>query len=128
MKNVALALVCLITVGFSASSFAVNWVSILKNTPAERFKDDDLEMFIAASRKALNETPDGQTVSWDNPATKARGSITVDETRVRGGQTCKRVRVENQAGTRKGKQALDVCKGSDGRWALAPTPAPAKKP
>ena len=37
---------------FSSVAAAQNWVGILKNTPAERFDEEDLKLFLDASRKA----------------------------------------------------------------------------
>ena len=100
---------------------ALNWVPLLKNSPAERFDEDDLQMFIVNARKAVNETPDNQTVSWENPATKANGDITVLKTFQKDGRTCKRVRVRNEAGGRKATSVVDACK-FETRWRLIGAP------
>ena len=36
-------------------SLAQNWVGLLKNTPAERFDEEDLRIFMDTGRKALAE-------------------------------------------------------------------------
>lgn len=99
------------------SALAQNWVGLLKNTPAERFDEEDLRIFMDAGRKALNETPDGQTLAWENPKTRARGDITVLKTFESKGRPCKEVRVRNQAGGRKGDNTLSLCKVED-KWRL----------
>lgn len=101
----------------SSAAAAQNWVGLLKNTPAERFDEEDLRIFMDAGRKALNETPDGQTLTWENPKTRARGDITVLKSFESKGRPCKEVRVRNEAGGRKGDNKLNLCQ-VDGKWRL----------
>jgi len=114
-------LAALLFLGAASPAMALNWVPLLKNSPAERFDDDDLQMFLTNARKAVNETPDNQTVSWENPDTKANGDITVLRTYEKDGRTCKRVRVRNEAGGRKATSVVDACKVGD-RWRLISAP------
>jgi surface antigen len=108
----AWALLCAIPV-----AQAQNWVGLLKNTPAERFDEDDLRIFMDAGRKALNDTPDNQSVKWGNPQTRAGGEITVLRSFESKGLPCKEVRVRNEAQGRKGDNKLNLCK-KDGKWRL----------
>lgn len=96
---------------------AQNWVGLLKNTAAERFDDEDLQLFLANSRKALAEGKEGETSSWENPKTRARGDITVLRTFESKGRPCKEVRVRNQAQGRKGDNTFNLCQ-VDGKWRL----------
>jgi surface antigen len=96
---------------------AQNWVGLLKNTPAERFDDEDLRLFMDTGRKALNETPDGETLSWENPKTRARGDITVVRSFEWKTHPCKEVKLHNEAQGRKGDSTLGLCK-VDGKWRL----------
>jgi surface antigen len=96
------------------SALAQNWVGLLKNTPAEQFDEEDLRIFLDAGRKALNDTPDNQSVTWENPPTKARGEITVLRSFESKGLPCK-VRVRNEAGGRKGDNKLSLCR-AEGKW------------
>ena len=114
-------LAALLFLGAASPAMALNWVPLLKNSPAERFDDDDLQMFIINARKALNEAADNQTVSWENPDTKANGDITVLKTYEKDGRTCKRVRVRNEAGGRKASSVVDACKVGS-RWRLIGAP------
>ena len=110
----------LFAIVLAAASFAAaaqNWIGLLKNTPAERFDEEDLRMFLDTSRKALNEAPDNQTLSWENPKTRARGDITVLKSFESKGRPCKEVRVRNEAGGRKGDNKLNLCKVED-KWRL----------
>lgn len=101
----------------SPLAMAQNWVGLLKNTPAERFDEDDLRIFMDAGRKALNDTPDNQSVKWENPQTRAHGEITVLRSFESKGLPCKEVRVRNEAQGRKGDNKLNLCK-KDGKWRL----------
>jgi surface antigen len=96
---------------------AQNWVGILKNTPAERFDEEDLRLFLDASRKALSDAPDNQPQSWENPKTRARGEITVLKSFESKGLPCKEVRVRNEAQGRKSDNKLNLCKKDD-KWRL----------
>jgi surface antigen len=116
-----LAVILAAAAAASPPALALNWVPLLKNTPAERFDDDDLQMFLAAARKAVNETPDNQTLSWENPDTRAHGDITVLKSFEKDGKTCKRVRVRNEAGGRRASSIIDACKFGD-RWRLIGAP------
>ncbi len=104
---------------------AQNWIPLLKNTPFERFDDEDLKLFLDNARKALDQGRDGETHAWDNPATRHRGDVTVLRTTERDGRTCKRVRVRNEADGRKGDTPVTACK-VDGKWRLV-TQSQAKK-
>jgi len=101
----------------SSAATAQNWIGLLKNTPAERFDKEDVRIFVATSDKALDETPDGQTLSWENPKTQHHGQITVLRSFESKGRSCKDLRVRNEADGRKGDNKLSWCK-VDGKWRL----------
>jgi surface antigen len=122
--RVALGILVTAIAFFASPAFAVNWISVLKNTPAERFDDEDLRLFLDASRKALNEAPDNQPVTWENPKTKAGGELTVLKSFEWKSQPCKHVRVRNHADGRKNDVTLNACK-IENRWRLV-TPAQLK--
>jgi surface antigen len=48
----------------------------LNFSPVRHFTEQDWQLATAAVRQALNETQDGETVSWDNPQSKSFGTIT----------------------------------------------------
>ena len=116
-----LAIAAFILAGAASPALAQNWVGLLKNTPAEQFDEDDLRIFMDAGRKALNEAPDKQSVTWENPKTRARGEITVLRSFESKGRPCKEVRVRNQAGGRKGDHTLNLCKVEE-KWRLLSAP------
>jgi surface antigen len=105
----------------SPAALALNWVPVLKNSPAERFDDEDLQLFIKTARRTVNEAPDFQTVSWENPDTKHRGDFTILKTFKKEGHTCKQVRVQTEADGRKATSTVDACQ-IDGKWRLIGAP------
>ena len=108
-------------VAASPAALALNWVPVLKNSPGERFDDEDLQLFITTARKTVNEAPDFQTVSWENPDTKHRGDFTILKTFKKEGRTCKQVRVHTEADGRQATSTVDACQ-IDGKWRLIGAP------
>jgi surface antigen len=98
-------------------AFAQNWVTLLKNTPAESFDDEDLRLFLDAARKTLNEAPDNQPVAWENPKSRNRGEMTVLRSFEWKGNACKEVRVRNESRGRKSDNRRSLCR-VDERWRL----------
>ena len=101
----------------SPALMAQNWVGLLKNGPAERFDAEDLRMFMDTAQKALAEGKDDETLSWENPKTRARGDITVLRSFEWKTNPCKEVRIRNQAQGRKGDVNFGMCQ-VDGKWRL----------
>lgn len=117
------ALPILIVAGLFAAApaaRAMNLIPLLKDTPAELFTVQDYELFDAALKKALDELRQEGAVQWDNPDTRAGGSVTVVREYQREGSACKRLRLDNHANNRKGHTTFDFCRQADGRWVLAP--------
>ena len=114
-----------ILIAFLASlagpALALNWVPLLKNSPAERFDEEDLQLFLTTARKTVNEAPDNQTVSWENPDTKHHGDFTILKSFEKDGQPCKRVRVRNEADGRKASSVVDACRVGT-KWRLIGAP------
>jgi len=117
MRSFALVPLAVALVAASPAATAQNWAPLLKDTPFERFNKDDNAMFLEHARKALEETKDNETVSWENPATKHGGSFTVLSTTEKEGRTCKSVRVRTQAETLKRDNVANLCR-VEGKWRL----------
>jgi|SRR5688572_4138489 len=96
---------------------AQNWVTLLKNTPAERYDEEDLRMFLDTARKALAEGKENDVLRWENPRTRARGEFTVLRVFEWQSHPCKEVRVYSEAGGRKGANDRSLCQ-VDGKWRL----------
>jgi surface antigen len=110
-------LVAMALAGFSSLAAAQNWVGLLKNSPAESFDDEDLQLFLATGRKALNEGKDNETLRWENPKTRARGEVTVTSSYKWKSYGCKELRVYSEAGGRKGTSTFNLC-SVEGKWRL----------
>jgi len=97
---------------------AQNWVTLLKNTPAESFDDEDLRLFLDTARKVLDGgVPENQPVSWENPKSRNRGEITALRRFESKGRACTEVRVRNESRSRKSDNRRILCK-VDERWRL----------
>ena len=101
----------------SANVQAQNWVSLLKNTPAEFFDDEDVKLFLAAARGALDGVDDNQVRGWQNPRSGHHGDATVLRRFDSKGRPCKELRVRNEAQGRKSDQRFNLC-SVEGRWRL----------
>ena len=105
---------------------AQNWIGLLKNTPAERFNEEDLKLFLEASRKALNDTPAGQSVTWQNPVSGSRGELKVVKTFSWQDNPCRQLRIHSETTDRKGASSLYLCQ-VQGQWkVLSPSQAKGK--
>ena len=100
------------------SASAQNWVTLLKNTPAESFDDEDLRLFLDTARKVLDGgAPENQPVAWENPKSRNRGDMTVLRNFESKGRPCKEVRVRNESRGRKSDNRRILCR-VDERWRL----------
>jgi hypothetical protein len=99
---------------------AAGWVAVLKNTPAEVFDDEDLQMFLAAAGKVLNAESPAEPLSWSNPATGAAGRFKeLGHSQSKDGQPCKRMQFWVSAKARSETSAIwTACKTTQGRWVL----------
>jgi len=116
------ALVTLIAMSLALPASATGWIAMMKNSPAERFDDEDIGMFVAAAKTALAAEGEVKPVAWSNPATGSGGSFTeLGRSLAKDGSPCKRMRVATYAKGRAEKAATwNACKGTDGRWRIAP--------
>jgi surface antigen len=96
---------------------AQNWIGLLKNTPAENFNEEDLKLFLDASRKALNESAAGETVKWQNPVSGSGGELKVVKLFTWHDYPCRQVRVSSHTVDRKGNSTLNLCQVT-GKWKL----------
>ena len=110
-------ILALVIAAVAAPAAAQNWVRLLKNTPAERFDEEDLRLFLDNARKTLAEGKVNETSSWENPKTRARGELTVLRNFESKGLPCKEVRMHNEAQGRKNTSELSLCQ-VEGKWRL----------
>jgi surface antigen len=117
MKPLAAILLAAAAAAAAPAATAQNWVGLLKNTPAERFDEEDLRLFMDTARKALDGAAEKQPLAWENPKTRARGELTVLRSFESKGRPCKELRVRNEVPGRKGDTRLSFCRVED-KWRL----------
>jgi len=110
-------LVFVLSLCVSAPAATQVWIPMLKNTPAERFDEDDLRIFMDLARKALDQGKENETLSWENPKTRHGGDVTVLRSFEWKGYGCKEVRINNRAEGRQAENHLNWCK-VEGKWRL----------
>lgn len=96
-------------------------VGFMKDAPyAAHFTAEDRKVFHVQLNQALSEAKEGETRSWENPATGAKGEITALSRLPAPDENCRRAHVVNQARGRTGRGEHVFCRTSDGQWLLAP--------
>lgn len=105
---------------YGAFANAAGWISILKNTPAETFQDQDLRLFLDTAKQVLEADTEAQTVTWSNPDTGAGGSFLVlGQSIAKDGSLCKRVLFSVYATKSPARKAIwTACKSAKGQWQL----------
>jgi surface antigen len=102
---------------------AAGWVMLLKDTPAQKFQEEDLRMFLEAARDALNAEGPPKPVQWSNPKNGTGGSFLVIGESTREGMPCRRLRFSTYApgypNPPKSSTTWTACKNAEGRWKLA---------
>ncbi len=122
MKESLIVLMALI--GFAAmSAYAQTWSPALEDSPLSRFSEEDISLFAAARKEALEQRADGSEVPWQNPDTGASGTVTPTRTDRTGGRECRMLRVVNQAEGQSEQSEFWFCKMPDGTWKIA-SPVP----
>jgi surface antigen len=103
--------------GVMASAYGSN-LRFLEDSAVSKMTDADTEVLRSAMRKALDDTPDGQSRRWENPATGARGVLTPLDTFDLDGVTCRKLELSNEIGGVSGRSVFDFCRQADGTWKI----------
>ena len=105
-------------------AYAAGWVKLLAHTPAEKFEEEDLRMFLEAARDTLNAEGPPKTVEWSNPKNQTGGSFLVVGETTRSGLPCRRIKFATYApgfaNPPKTWTTWTLCKVDD-RWKVADT-------
>jgi hypothetical protein len=100
-------------------SASANNLTFLKQTPMAAFTDEDHALMMQNVEAVLADATTPAKRDWNNPKTGHSGTT---ETLIAfsgpKGESCKRLRVTNKAGSRDGKATYTHCKGDAG-WQLA---------
>lgn len=110
-RVVALALL------LASTTASAQFITLLKNTPAELFDDMDLRIFLDTARRTLDEGIPEKVTAWKNPDTGHGGDFTVLRRFESKGRQCQVLRVRNEAQGRKSDMSHNLCM-VDGRWRL----------
>ena len=116
-RNQSLRLLAVALVLAALPAAAQSPAPLFGKGPAERFTKEDNRLFLEAWRKALDEAPENQPMTWENPETKHGGELTVLRSFEWRGHPCREVRVRNQADGRKSDSVNNACR-VDGKWRL----------
>jgi surface antigen len=92
--------------------------SFADSLPWSRMTDEDRTIAMGTINRALDEGAPGTTYRWDNPATKASGSITPKKTFTHAGMTCRDVEIHASADGRQNTSRWKMCKTAEGWKAL----------
>ncbi len=95
--------------------------AFLRSAPVAFLSDEDVEILLSTLQTAMNEQPDGSTVTWTNSNTGHSGVINITNTHPDYDTTCRQVEMANQAAGRTGRGTFRMCKADDGKWKFAPS-------
>lgn len=82
----------------SAAGRPLDFYNGMRDTPITRFSKADVDIMTKTINKALDSGEDGVTTRWENPGSRASGSVTPSKD-PKGRPDCKLARVENRHGT-----------------------------
>lgn len=99
----------------NVSASGLNW---LDDSAIRYFTDDDMELMISTMRISLNNSDDGVTLDWKNPATGSSGSVTPVATAIKNDMICRKTKFINNAEGREGNSTFVFCKYPDNKWKI----------
>ena len=85
--------------------------------PMAKFSQEDHDQFRGALGRALSTDKLNEAVSWSNPKSPAKGSITPQKSFERDGLPCRTLRVVNEYSDLRSDGVYSMCK-RDGRWSM----------
>ena len=107
----------LIAASVSSQAFAINELFLAKG-PLGKLTKNDITIARAEIQKALDTGKDGQTFTWNNPETKATGTIKPTKTFTKDGMRCRATEFATSAGGERGASTWNLCSTKDG-WKVA---------
>jgi surface antigen len=111
-------MVCVALFALAAASalvFASN-VQFMRDAPIAKMTKEDLALFQANMREALEQDADGTTRRWKNPDTGTSGTLTPVSTFEQNGLKCRRLEIVNTLQGLTGRSLFDMCRQADGNW------------
>ncbi len=96
----------------------------LHNEIVSDFNTEDWSKFDEALIHTLDNLPDKQIHTWSNPKTGKGGAMTVLDSTIENDKPCRRLRIINSSGDRKGRSTFTFCKKPpDDTWLVKPDDA-----
>ena len=119
-RNLKRAMLALAIAVASPWAAAAGWGSLLGNSPAVDFNDDDLRQFIDAMKQALDAPGPPQAVTWRKEVSGAGGTLLVlGPAKFENYGDCRRAQITLYSRKRQGNPAVfTACKDPGGRWLL----------
>ncbi len=121
MKKTATNIAAIIGLVMMAVPIHAQNTAFLRSAPVAFLNDEDVEILLSTLQAAMNEQPDGSTVTWTNAKTGHSGVINITNTHPDYDTTCRRVEMANQAAGRTGRGTFRMCKADNGKWKFAPS-------
>lgn len=88
----------------------------MRETPIAKFNEPDMRMLMSSALGAMNETPDGASVNWQNNRTGSSGSITPFSTTDRRQERCRAARFISQHKSLQSETTVNLCRQRKGEW------------
>ena len=111
-------LIAAITLLTAPVAFAAN-LGWLKGSIIQKYTDRDRAILGSELLSAVEFQPDGVRVTWWNARSGNWGVITPLERSTVAGADCRRVRIENRLGERRGVNVYTLCRRPGEDWMLA---------
>ena len=113
----------LLALAISASApmaWPAGWGGILRDGPVEDFNDEDMRLFLAAIKQAVEASEVLKPVEWRNADSGAGGTLVVlGKATVKNFDDCRRVRTTVYSKKQKGVPSVwTTCKDPGGHWKL----------
>jgi surface antigen len=113
MKKILLTtLLCFIS--YPAFSIQINFMS---DSPVRYYTDQDWKLANAATDEALNNSPIGKKITWDNPKSHNHGYTQAIENFNKNNLTCRKIKIFNYAAERSDQYTFTFCKYPNG-WKI----------
>ena len=99
----------------AAQAMSFKW---LEFSPVKYFTEKDWALLRGAAATALNDKPDGESVTWRNDTSGHYGSLTPISSVEMDGRPCRDLVIRNFAGGVNGGGTYRICRMEDGDWKL----------
>ena len=90
----------------------------LEFSPSAFFTEKDWELIRTAAKDLLDNTKDGESMSWKNEESGYNGKLTVLNTYADFGTTCRRLSVFSDAIEVSATRLVNMCKNKEGLWKI----------